>query len=461
MKFFAILRDSLRETLDVKLFYVMVGLSLLVVLFVGSVTYRPVSVQQQIEFIGRILNAGLAAQMASRPETQNMTLRFDFENFQQHGHESEPWLADYSFDYVVTVAPRDPTQTMTPKEREGLAEIKKELHKELNTERLEQQYRQMFTEVKVEEVPSDNPDQVRFHVTTSKGTLIKSRQEWIHEPRLFFGLVPIPIPIFSLNDIINFIGDRVVGTWGAAFTMLISTIITAFFLPNMLAKGTVDLLLSKPIHRTTLFLYKFLGGLLFMFLNTTIIMVGVWLALGIQSGMWINALLLCVFIFTFQFAIFYAVSALIAVLTRSAIVSILAVMMTWGLLVILGWTHWIFIEQQRNGPPSTTKHWAFVGYDVLHTVLPRYKDIDWLTSKMIKEELLRPPHQEPPDPSDHAAVVAYERRQKRLDDVYKTQQEKLQKEYGSYDWTSSLTVSAAFIAVMLGLACWRFATRDY
>jgi hypothetical protein len=30
-----------------------------------------------------------------------------------------------------------------------------------------------------------------------------------------------------------------------------------------------------------------------------------------------------------------------------------------------------------------------------------------------------------------------------------------------FQWGESVGVSLAFIAVMLGLACWRFATRDY
>jgi len=41
MKFLAILKDSLRETLDVKLFYVLGALSVLLILFVASITYKP------------------------------------------------------------------------------------------------------------------------------------------------------------------------------------------------------------------------------------------------------------------------------------------------------------------------------------------------------------------------------------------------------------------------------------
>ncbi|HEY7326183.1 MAG TPA: ABC transporter permease [Gemmataceae bacterium] len=462
MKFLAILRDSLRETLDVKLFYVMVGLSLLVVLLVGSTTYRPLPVQKRIDFINNLINQSIFFQMQANPETQQLDFRLTTEDFQQLGDRPEPWLADYHFFYVFTVGTRGQEDVADDKKRAATDSIKKQIERMLKPEQLEKDLKQFFTDVKVREAPSDNPDVIRFEVTTSKGTTAKSRQEWFHEPRLFFGLVPMPLPLFSLNDIIEFIGDWVVGTGGAAFTLLISIIMTASFLPNMLAKGSVDMLLVKPIHRTTLFIYKFLGGLLFMFLNTVLIMVGIWLGMGIQSGMWINAFLVCIFVFTFEFTMFYSVSALVAVFTRSAIVAILAAMMAWGALILLGWTHWGFIENQRKTAPAEyTSHWAYVGYDVVHTVMPRYKDLDWLTSKMIKEELLKPAPQQAPDPNDRAAAEAARQRQKRLDELYESQLKKLDKDYGSYDWKSSLAVSSLFIVLMIGLACWRFATRDY
>ena len=38
--------------------------------------------------------------------------------------------------------------------------------------------------------------------------------------------------------------------WARAIALLIGVIITAFFIPNMLRKGSVDLIISKPIGRT-------------------------------------------------------------------------------------------------------------------------------------------------------------------------------------------------------------------
>ena len=48
MKFLAILKDSFREAIDAKIFSFMVGLSLLVVLFLFSFSFRPVSAEEEI-----------------------------------------------------------------------------------------------------------------------------------------------------------------------------------------------------------------------------------------------------------------------------------------------------------------------------------------------------------------------------------------------------------------------------
>src|SRR5262249_34101817 len=141
-------------------------------------------------------------------------------------------------------------------------------------------------QVEVREVVSENPKEIRSLVQT-KGSAVEDRRAWVYEPALFFGALPLSFLQMSLAKIVEFITDDLIGTWGAGITMLLSTVITAFFIPNMLRKGTVDMLLAKPIHRTTLLIYKFIGGLTFMFLNTLVIVVGVWLILGWRTGVWL------------------------------------------------------------------------------------------------------------------------------------------------------------------------------
>jgi ABC-type transport system involved in multi-copper enzyme maturation permease subunit len=459
MKFIAILKDSLRETLDVKLFYVMVTLSLLTILLVLSVTYKPAPMERQLEFATNIQNARIRAKIP----TNKFTLRTEVENFERTDDRTEPWLGNYAFDYVVRWGFDLEGAKLTPEERKEFQQAREMFKRDLTAESLRRQLEGIFQEVKVTELPPnkdlpEGTDEIGFRVVTT-GTKVKSRREWVHEPALFFGLVPIPVPVFPLASILKFIVEWPIGAFGAAFTLVISIIVTASFLPNMLSKGTIDLLLVKPIHRVSLFVEKFLGGLLFMFLNTVVIMTGVWLALGIQAGAWLPSLLMCIFIYTFQFAIIYSMSALTAVLTRSTIVCILISFMTWGFLFAFGWAHWLFIEGQRpTATPETKSHWAFVGFDTLYTISPRYKDIDWLTSKMIEKDLIRPRGE-----AAESGETAEDRklRQERAEKIYDDQLKSLDKRFGTYSWASSLTVTSLFIAVVLGLACWRFAVKDY
>jgi ABC-type transport system involved in multi-copper enzyme maturation permease subunit len=257
---------------------------------------------------------------------------------------------------------------------------------------------------------------------------------------------------FTLGQLVSFIGNEVVSRFGAAVAMMLSCILTAFFIPHMLAKGTIDLLLSKPVNRVTLFIYKFLGGMTFMLVNTTVIMVGVWFGVGIQAGMWINSFLLCIAIFTFQFAIFYSVSALAGVMTRSPLVAIFAVISLWGILTASGYAYWIAIEQYQGQTSAVSllesgsdRNALETGIEIFHAALPRYKEIDWLTAKIIKRDLIL-------SSSDSSTAAAQQR---------ESELKELDRSTGSYTWTASLGVSAAFILLMVGLSTWWFATRNY
>ena len=60
----------------------------------------------------------------------------------------------------------------------------------------------------------------------------------------------------------------------------------ASFIPSMLEKGNIDLLLSKPVSRTKIILAKFSGGVLLIFLSLIYLIGFVWLILSLKSGYW-------------------------------------------------------------------------------------------------------------------------------------------------------------------------------
>ena len=91
--------------------------------------------------------------------------------------------------------------------------------------------------------------------------------------------IPLGIALYTIQDIL-------ISSVGGLIIILIAVIITSFFIPNMLRPGSVVMLLSKPISRITLLLFKYLGGLFFVLILTSFVVGGVWLITGVRAGVW-------------------------------------------------------------------------------------------------------------------------------------------------------------------------------
>jgi ABC-type transport system involved in multi-copper enzyme maturation permease subunit len=276
-----------------------------------------------------------------------------------------------------------------------------------------------------------------FELTTAPTTA--TRLLWPHDASILFGLVPIETGV-PLGFQLYFIESGLVIGIGGWVAILTSIIITAFFIPNMLRKGTVDLLLVKPVRRSTLLVYKYIGGLTFIFLNTAVAVGGVWLALSLRSGVWATGFLWTILILTFFFAILYAVSTLFGVLTQSPVAAILLTCGVWFFLFLVGLGYQLFeqarVREERRAArqhrePEPEK-WFPKTVQAVHFVLPRTSDLGVLNGRLLSREL----------------ITANQLSGRELDQT-------------RIDWGESLTVSAVFIAVILGLACWRFSAKDY
>ncbi len=178
--------------------------------------------------------------------------------------------------------------------------------------------------------PPITSGQTRYRVTVS-GSKIDDPLAWPHHISILF-FYEIPYFHVSLRDGVFIIEKWIVNKVGGWVLLFVGVIITAGFIPNMLAKGSLDLLISKPIGRSRLLVYKYIGGLTFVFLLTTITVVGLWVIVGLRSGIWTGNFLATIPMLTFYFAILYAVSTMTAMLTRNALVAILMTGFAWGLL---------------------------------------------------------------------------------------------------------------------------------
>jgi ABC-type transport system involved in multi-copper enzyme maturation permease subunit len=476
MIFLAILKDSWRETLDSKVLYFMLALSLLVIAGVASISFQPKPADQGL---AAILDRFPGGRFRAGPFMSfDGPLRYEVQDFQQLNN-AQPWDGVYRFNLIVREVPvrtpdgkeessegsfraivwvfglqrddvnlsdedrearkrllamRDQAQNLPPQEmskflkEKGTEESNKVSRGQL--ERFVGQQLAAYGELDASRVHLQSEKAKEYTFAVEAHGRPQTYRTWPHTRAYLFGAIhsqdeePIGVNVFGLEQ-------GLIGTWGAGIALLIAAIVTSFYIPNMLHKGTVDLLLAKPVRRSQLLIYKYVGGLTFMFLNTVFVVVGIWLTLGIRSGLWAPGILLSIVTLTFEFAIFYAVSTLFGVLTRSAIVSILMSGFLWLVLWVVG-TGYQTVEAMRDF--DVLPKWLVTTADVSHFVLPRYKDIDALNSRAIAHDLVGPDN---------------------------PTRKSMDKMFASIKWSQSILFTMAFIAVMLGLSCWRFATRDY
>jgi ABC-type transport system involved in multi-copper enzyme maturation permease subunit len=117
--------------------------------------------------------------------------------------------------------------------------------------------------------------------------------------------------------------------WGAIIVGLVST---ASIIPSLVSKGSIDLLDSKPISRVTLLMAKIGGALLFMLVQVTLGVLAAYVLLGLRYDMWFHSALWAIPLLTIQFLYLYAIMVLLGIITRSALASLLVVMVFWAVI---------------------------------------------------------------------------------------------------------------------------------
>jgi ABC-type transport system involved in multi-copper enzyme maturation permease subunit len=137
--------------------------------------------------------------------------------------------------------------------------------------------------------------------------------------------------------------DKVVLSIG----LLIAILVTANVVPQTFEPGTLNLLLSKPLSRTGLFLAKFVGGCMFIALCAALLFVGLWLWMGFGLGIWERAVLISIPLYIVVFAIYYSVSAFTGLVTRSTILAIVATGLFWAVCWSVG-TLYLFCSAQMK-----------------------------------------------------------------------------------------------------------------
>ncbi|MFQ5877560.1 MAG: ABC transporter permease subunit [Acidobacteriota bacterium] len=155
--------------------------------------------------------------------------------------------------------------------------------------------------------------------------------------------------------------------------ILMSVFATASLVPRMLERGSIDLLLSKPVPRALLFASRCLGALLAAGSSLVYLVGGLGVILGVKTGVWNGGFFLAGLLMALYFACLLGFLALSGVVSRSTSV---AVMVT-ALLFLAGLVVRAPHEGTRWPLLITSRAWRFAARSVVETlyhVLPRTYD---------------------------------------------------------------------------------------
>jgi hypothetical protein len=209
-----------------------------------------------------------------------------------------------------------------------------------------------------------------------------SREKAVAVSYLTWRLGTVPVTKKALVDgSINVFVNLFVGVVG----VFAGVLVTASIVPQTYAAGAIDLLLSKPISRSLLFVTKYIGGCMFILINAAYVIGGLWLIAGLRMGQWSNRLLICIPVFMFLFAIYYAVSSLAGVVWRNAIVSVVIAVLFWGACFGVGATKNV-VEALFLNPERLVK--LVPADDELIAVNERAELFHWSTAKSDWERIL-------------------------------------------------------------------------
>lgn len=226
--------------------------------------------------------------------------------------------------------------------------------------------------------------------------------------------------------------------------MMLIIVATANIFPAMMERGAVDVLVSKPISRTRLFLYKYAGSLVFVFVQATIFVVLTFLVMGLRWSTWVPGYLWCIPLLVLLFSYVNCVSVLIGVKTGSSLAAVLLTLGAWFFFVCPK----IALDAMDSIPEFKTEDSrVYQAVKVVSWIPPKTSDITYLAARAadaVPSVDLMPStvtEQSPPGQMEAAREIE-------------------EKEFAKSP-VASIGSSLAFEAVVLGLALWIFVRRDF
>ncbi|MDP7189881.1 MAG: hypothetical protein QGI74_08460 [Phycisphaerales bacterium] len=121
----------------------------------------------------------------------------------------------------------------------------------------------------------------------------------------------------------------IVNLWLAWAASILALISTSSIFPSFLKEGAVELVMSRPTRRATIFFVKYIGGLLFVAVQVGIFTIGAFLAAGWRIDVWDPMIFLAIPLVTLFYSYLFCINVLAGIITRSTLTALLATLLFW------------------------------------------------------------------------------------------------------------------------------------
>lgn len=278
-----------------------------------------------------------------------------------------------------------------------------------------------------------------------------------------------------------------VSWWLALFATILALVSTSSIIPDMVTGGSIDILLSKPIGRVRLFLTRYVTGLLFVTVQVAVFTIGSFLVIGFRGGSWEPWILIAIPLVVVFYSYLFSVCALVGLLTRSTIASLLVTILFWlfifgvssaeGITLIGKTSSMIVMENmqeeyeiaEEQGDPTMLPMVktrledatdAFETWNNVHvwfywskTLLPKTDETIGLLERILRQRAGMDVGNTEPD--ENIRVFGPSEISRR------EFEERVQEQADSRSVTWIIGTSLLFEAIILAIACWRFSRRDF
>lgn len=152
--------------------------------------------------------------------------------------------------------------------------------------------------------------------------------------------------------------------------LLLGLFATGTLVASLLERGQIDLLLAKPVGRSSILAGRVLGVLAVVAALVAYLFGAVWVVMSVKSGIWHAPFLLALGVVLAMFAVMYGLVTLVSVWTESAA---LALIVTLGVIVAS-----LVLTAGPEEAHQLNRPWRDI-YVALYHVMPKFPRVTQLT----------------------------------------------------------------------------------